>query len=144
MAFIHSVFHNEVMVFFIMAVVIFLLTQLIKQPVKALTKKIKNETTRKRVNAVILLIPFVLGVVIDFFYSTFYLHTAFIAINGLGWGTASISLYSIIERIFQVENPYNTEQGKKAVTLIDKISQDGKVDGNDVSAVKDYINKLNE
>ena len=127
-----------------MAVIIFALTQVLKLPIKHFTKKIKNERVRRMVNATILLIPFALGVLADFLYSTYYLQTAFTVITGLGYGTAGISLYGVIERFFNVkiENPYDTEEGQAVKELVKDVSKDNKVDVNDKNAVKDFWNKV--
>jgi hypothetical protein len=108
-----------------MAVIIFFVTQLLKMPIKCGTKHIKNADVRKKVNATILLIPFVLGVLADFLYSSFVLHTDFTVIAGLGYGTAGISLYGVVERFFKVkvENPYETADGKLALDIVDKVQQ---------------------
>lgn len=134
---------NEYFVLSAMALIIFGLTQLLKLPIKFFTNKLKNKRARKMVNATILLIPFALGVLADFLYSTYYLHTAFSVITGLGYGTAGISLYGVIERFFKIktENPYNSEEGQAVIELVGEISADGKVDNNDKHAVKDFWNK---
>ena len=115
-----------------------------KLPIKYFTKKIKNERLRRIVNATILLIPFALGVLADFLYSTYYLHAAFSVITGLGYGTAGISLYGAIERFFKVktQNPYETEAGEAVTELVEEISKDGKVDGKDKHAVADFWKKV--
>lgn len=135
---------NDYFVWCAMAVIIFALTQVLKLPIKACTKHIKNERVRRMVNATILLIPFALGVLADFLYSTYYLQTAFTVITGLGYGTAGISLYGAIERFFKVktDNPYETETGKAVTELVNEISKDGKVDENDKHAVKDFWDKV--
>lgn len=144
MEFIHKLLNNDYFVWCAMAVIIFALTQVLKLPIKYFTKKISNERVRRMVNATILLIPFALGVLADFLYSTYYLHSAFTIITGLGYGTAGISLYGAIERFFKVktENPYETEAGKAVTELVEEISKDGKVDGNDKHAVADFWNKV--
>jgi hypothetical protein len=144
MAFIHSLLKNEYFVWGAMAVIIFALTQLLKLPIKHFTKKIKNQQTRKMVNATILLIPFIVGIALDFVYSTYYLHGAFSLINGLGYGTAGISFYGVVERFFKVkvENPYDSEEGKAVTELVEEISADGKVDEKDEHAVADFWNKV--
>ena len=144
MGFIHSLLKNDYFVWCAMAVIIFALTQVLKLPIKACTKHIKNERIRRMVNATILIIPFAVGVLADFLYSTYYLHTAFTVITGLGYGTAGISLYGAIERFFKVktDNPYETEAGKAVTELVEEISKDGKVDENDKHAVADFWNKV--
>ena len=144
MNFIHKLLGNEYFVLSAMAVIIFALTQVLKLPIKVSTKKIKNARLRKMVNATILLIPFALGVLADFLYSTYYLHTAFTVITGLGYGTAGISLYGVVERFFKVkvENPYDTEEGKAVIGLVEDVSADGKVTDNDKHAVAEFLNKV--
>ena len=143
MEFIHKLLNNDYFVWCAMAVIIFALTQVLKLPIKYFTKKISNQRVRRMVNATILLIPFALGVLVDFLYSTYYLHSAFTIITGLGYGTAGISLYGAIERFFKVktDNPYETEAGKAVTELVEEISKDGKVDENDKHAVADFWNK---
>ena len=139
-----TILHNDYFVWCAMAVIIFLVTQLLKLPIKAATKHIKNERARKIVNATILLIPFALGILCEFLYTTYYLHTTFTVIAGLGYGTAGISLYGIIERFFKVKvnNPYNSEEGKAVTELVENISEDGKVDEKDKSAVQEFLDKI--
>lgn len=144
MEFIHKLLNNDYFVWCAMAVIIFALTQVLKLPIKHFTKKISNQRVRRMVNATILLIPFAVGIVLDFLYSTYYLNAAFSVITGLGYGTAGISLYGAIERFFKVktENPYETEAGKAVTELVEEISKDGKFDGEDKHAVKDFWDKV--
>lgn len=144
MELVHKLLNNSYFVWCAMAVIIFAITQILKLPIKHFTKKIQNERLRRIVNATILLIPFSVGILADFLYSTYYLHTAVSIITGLGYGTAGISLYGAIERFFKVkvDNPYETEAGKAVTELVKDISSDGKVDGKDKHAIKDFWNKV--
>lgn len=144
MEFVHKLLNNDYFVWCAMALIIFLVTQVLKLPIKVATKHIKNERARRIVNATILLIPFALGVLFDFLYSTYYLHTAFSVIVGLGYGTSGISLYAIVERAFKVKvpNPYDSSEGKSVLELVNNITKDGKVDNTDNSAVKEFLNKV--
>ncbi len=152
MEWLHELLHNGTFVWCAMAVIIFVLTQGLKQFIKLGTKHIKNERTRKIVNTTILLIPFGLGILLDFVYSTYYLQQTFSIMTGLGYGTASISLYAAIERGFKdktkttvkIENPYDTEEGKAVTELIENITADGKVDSADKTAVEEFLEKLNK
>lgn len=122
---------NPYFVMCAMAVIIFLVTQVLKLPIKFGTKHIKNQRVRKMVNATILLLPFGLGVLADFLYSTYVMRNAFTVIAGLGYGTAGISLYGVVERFFKVkiENPYDTEEGKLALNLVEDAKKDLISDG---------------
>ena len=144
MAVIHQLLKNDYFMWCTMAVIIFGLTQLLKLPIKYFTKKLSNERTRRMINATILLIPFALGVLAEFLYSTYYLHTAFTVITGLGYGTAGVSLYGVIERFFKVkiENPFDVDGGIQVAELVEEVSKDGKIDENDKHAVADFWNKV--
>lgn len=136
--------YNAYFVWCAMAVIVFVATQILKLPIKFGTKHIKNERVRRMVNATILLIPFALGVALDFLYSTYIVQTAYSLITGLGYGTAGISLYGAVERFFKVkvDNPYDTDEGKAVTELVGEISKDGKVDKNDKDAVKEFWKKV--
>lgn len=147
MATINALLANDYFVWCAMAVIIFLVTQVLKLPIKYFTNKIKNERKRKMVNAVILLIPFALGCFLEFLYDVYYLQTTFNLINGLGYGTSGIALYGTVERFFKVkiDNPYETtEEGQAVTELIDKVTEDGKIDSNDISAVQEFWDKVNK
>lgn len=135
-----ALLHNMTFIYCAMALVIFLITNLLKLPIKMLTGKIKSETIRKRVNTIIYLIPFALGIILDFVYCTYYLKCAYSVIRGLTYGTASISLYHGIEQNFKikVDNPYETEEGKAALEMVEKVKEDGQITKEDVPAVKDF------
>lgn len=146
--FINYILENHSIVWCVMAVIIFAITQLIKLPIKHFTNKIKNERKRKIANATILLIPFGLGILLDFLYTKYLdpAHTSFNIITGLGYGTAGISLYGIIERFFKVKlsNPYDTEEGKSVTELVDEVTADGKIDSSDNAAVQDFLDKYSK
>lgn len=132
---------NEWFIGTIMAVIVFAFTQLLKLPIKRRTSKIANENTRTIVNGTILFIPFILGVLFEFVFSTYVMHETFSVINGLTYGTGGISLYGVVERFFKVktDNPYSTEEGKAVVNLVNEVTKDGKIDENDKTALKEYL-----
>lgn len=144
MQWLFDIINNNCFVCLAMAVIIFLITQVLKLPIKFGTKHIKNDRARKIVNSVILLIPFGLGILGEFLYATYYLHTPLDIITGLGYGTAGISLYGIVERFFKVKipNPYDTKEGKEVLNLVDSITADGKIDSTDKTAVQEFLDKI--
>lgn len=131
-----------------MAVIIFGLTFLLKLPIKALTKKFsKSERNRKLQNIVIILIPFLLGLIAQVLYCFLYLHIAFTvfeAFKGLGYGSAAIAMYApFAQRVknttgIDIENPFNTEEGKAVQELVEKVQDDGKINKSDLSAVDEF------
>lgn len=144
----HDILQNSYFIWCAMAIIIFFVTQLLKLPIKYFTKKIKNERKRKIVNATILLIPFGLGILLDFLYATYLdpTHASFNIITGLGYGTAGISLYGVIERFFKVKinNPYDSTEGKAVTEFIEDMTSDGKLNTSDNSAVQDFLDKINK
>lgn len=135
---------NEYFMGVVMSVIVFAFTQLLKMPIKALTSKIENERTRKIVNGTILLIPFILGVLFEFLLTTLVFHEPFTVIQGLTYGTGGISLYGVVERFFKVKNPYDTEEGEAVIELVEKVTEDGKVDENDKTALKEYLDLVSK
>lgn len=142
---------NEYFVWCAMAVIIFCLTQILKLPIKAATKHIKNEKTRGIVNLVILIIPFGLGLLAEFLFDGMYLHNAFTGMAGLQYGSSSLFVYGVFEKIakktginVKIDNPYEiTEEGKAIKELVDKAQEDGKIDKSDLSAVDEFLEKIN-
>ncbi len=137
---------NDYFVWCAMAVVIFGLTQLLKLPIKAVTKHIKNEKTRGIVNLVILIIPFTLGLLAEYLFDVLYLHNVFAGIAGLQYGSASLLVYGVFEKLakktgieIKLDNPYETtDEGKAVQELVEKVQEDGKVDKSDLSAVDEF------
>lgn len=142
MEIIKQLLDNSYFVWCAMAVVIFGLTELLKLPIKALTNKITKERLRRIVNIVILLLPFALGVLAEYLFSTYYLHTEFSVVTGLTWGGTSITGYAFVERFLGVKNPYKTKDGQAVLDFVDDVTADGKVDSNDNDAVKDFYDKI--
>lgn len=142
---------NEYFVWCAMAVVIFCLTQILKLPIKAATKNIKNEKTRGIVNLIILIIPFGLGLLAEWLFDGLYLRNAFSGITGLQYGSASLLVYGIFEKIakktgieIKLDNPLDTEEGKAMQELVEKVQEDGKIDKSDVSAVDEFWKAINK
>lgn len=143
---------NEYFMLCIMAVVVFCLTQILKLPIKAATKYIKNEKTRGIVNLVILVIPFALGLLAEFLFDGLYLHNEFSVITGLQYGSSSLIVYGVFEKIakksgvnIKLNNPYKTtEEGKAVQELVEKVQEDGKIDKSDLSAVDAFWEAINK
>ena len=139
---------NQYFVAGVMAVIVFIATQFIKLPIKHFTSKIANERKRRMANATILLIPFIIGVVLEVLYSKFVTCDNFsmisCAVRGLGYGMAGISLYGIIERFFKVkiENPYETVEGEAVTEMVVAVTADKKIDKKDADPVKDFWKKV--
>lgn len=138
----YTLLSNEYFVWCAMALIIFGLTQLFKLPIKAATKHIQNERTRGIVNLVILLIPFALGMLGEFLFDGLYLHNSFTGIVGLQYGSSSLLVYTVFEKLakktgleLKLDNPYDTDEGKAVKELVEEIQADGKIDKKDASAV---------
>lgn len=137
--------NNQSAMLWIMAVAVFLVTFVLKFPIKIFTKRISNENVRKSVNSIILLIPFALGILVQFIYSRYFLHIGLDILEGLKVGTASITMYAIIERVlgFKINNPYKKLDVKIIEETIGDIVEDKKLDIKDIDTVKNALDKLN-
>ena len=137
--------YNEYVVWCAMAIIVFVITQLVKQPIKSITKRVcKTERKRRIANISIYFIPFILGVLLEIAYCTWVIKTGFTVLTGLGYGMSAISLYHLIERFFKVEiaNPYESEEGQAVINLIEDVTGDGKIDYQDIDAVKNFLKKF--
>ena len=132
---------NENFVWFVMSLIVLGVSQLLKLPIKLLTKKfIKKDNIRSRVNICIMLIPLALGILCDWLYCSLYLHIAFSVIEGLKIGGTAVTLYGVIEKAFKGKQSTETTETLK---LVENITKDGKVDKRDTQAIKDFAEKLN-
>lgn len=124
----------------------FVVTQVLKLPIKHFTGKIKDDKVRKMVNTTIVLLPFIFGCIYEALYSHCYLHEAFSFVRGLTFGMSGISAYAFVERFLGVKKTTNiyetTDNGKAAKELIEKVTADGKIDANDISAVGEFLKKV--
>lgn len=133
--------YNKDITIWIMAVIVFAITFLLKLPIKALSKKAKNEQCRKAINSVILIIPFAVGMLVEWLYDTFIMKGVFDYVTGFLVGGQSIALYGVVERFFgvKVENPYETEEGKKVLEQVEEITEDGTVTADEI---QDFLNNI--
>ena len=73
-----ALLENQVVVYAVMAALIFGLTQGLKWLfIKPFTNKIKNEKARKAVNTTIYFIPYALGILFEFVYAVLLVHSEF-------------------------------------------------------------------
>lgn len=111
-------------------IMIFLVTgilQLIKLPVKLLTKKIKNETLRKLINKVFILMAF--GLAFGLYYLGSIVLPQFISYSALESvivGAFSIVIYAFGEGIIKKDST------KALTNVIKEITEDGKVTNEEV------------
>lgn len=142
--------NNETFVWCTMALVAFLVTQGLKWAfVKPFTKNL-SQKAKTIINSVILVIAFGSAVLCEFLYSHFWLQSAIDLNRALqGWGGAS-AVYGVFEWFVKaikgnnvnIENPYQTEDGKAILNTVGEIVKDGKIDGNDKTVVKEFIEKV--
>ena len=134
--------NNEYFVWGAMALVVLCLSQLLKLPIKAITKKlIKNENARSRVNVALMLIPLGLGVLCDWLFCTLYLQVPFSIIEGIKVGGTAVTLYGVLEKLIKGAQSKETTA---TIELVNDITKDGKVDKKDNSTVKNFVDNLNK
>ena len=137
---------NDYFMLYAMSVIICIVTQLIKMPIKHFTNKIKDATTEKRVTALFMLLPLALGVLFNFLYNTYYLHISFSVVTGLSWGTTSIMFYQGFRRFITGKEPtaQEVEELQDIKNLANTVGSDGKINVTDTSAVKDFLDKVSK
>lgn len=139
--FIFLILRNEAVMWVVLSILIFGLTQLLKLPIKALTKKLA-EKPRKRVNLLIYLIPFGLGIGLSYVYYNILPTIPELAMSfdteflfmGFKLGSSSIAIYGILDQLcgVKVENPYASEDGQKVISAVNGIIADGKVEQQEI------------
>jgi hypothetical protein len=85
-------------IYAVMSVILSLITEGIKIPIKMLTSKIKNDTARKATNKVIILIAFGLAFLIDYLASIWFPdYVVFSSVKSIMVGCFSNTLYALVE-----------------------------------------------
>ena len=87
-----------------------------------------------------MLLPLTLGVLCEFLYA-YWLKVPFNVIEGVKIGGLAITLYGFLEKL--LKGVKSTETVASEV-LVQEITKDGKVNKDDINAVKDYYKKLDE
>ena len=134
--------NNEYFVWGAMALKVLCLSQLIKLPIKALTKKfIKNENVRSRVNTLLMIIPLALGILCDWLFCSLFLHIPFSVVEGIKIGGTSVTLYGILEKLIK---GVQSKETTATIELANEIVKDGKVDKSDNETVQNFVDNLNK
>ena len=123
----------------IMSLIVFGLTFLVKLPIKAITKHIKDERARELVNICIMLVPLALGIFVNFLYAEFICKVAFTLTNGFKVGCGAMTVYAGWEKLIKGKVSKET---KAVIELGKDIIEDEKVDKKDISAIKEFYNKV--
>ena len=144
--------NNEKFIWVAMGIIIVIVTQILKWVlIKPFTNKLKNKKVKSIINTIIVFIAIGLGFLAEYLYVYKYLHHEFSVMEALTWSGAGQIGYALLERVLKIfnskktiENPYNTEEGKAVLSLVENITKDGKIDENDGSAILDYIKSVNQ
>lgn len=111
-------------IFLIFALVVWLLTYIVKKPIKRITSKIKDEKKRKLYNKWILVIPFILATIVLILYHGFRYNewfTDFDVLMSEAFSVAvfSIVIYNIFADITGKKSEYETtDDGKQLFNLL--------------------------
>ena len=88
-----------------------------------------------------MLIPLALGVLGDWLFCTYYLGVAFSIVEGVKIGGTAITLYGMLEKAIKGSQSKETTA---TLQLVNDITKDGKIDKQDNSTVKEFVNNLNK
>lgn len=120
----------------VMAVIVGLCA-LLKKPIKALTKNIKNEKLRKLANKSIIALAY--GLSIGLYYFLSWVLPQFITIN---WVQITLSASLAIVAYSVGDGIITKDKAKSAITDIQNIFKDGKIDGQDKGAIQEFYDKV--
>lgn len=123
----------------IMSLIVFCLTFAVKIPIKLITKNIKDDRARELVNVCIMLVPLALGVLLNYVYCVVLVGKVFSITAGFEVGAGAMTLYAAWEKITKGKVSKETQA---TLELAEDVVEDGKVDKQDVSAVKEFYNKV--
>lgn len=109
-------------IYAVMSVVLSLLTEGIKLPIKKLTSKIKNEKARKATNKVIILIGFGMAFLIDYLCSLWFpAYVDFSSVRSVMVGCFSNTLYALLEGLITTSQAKTAAAAtKNATASLDK------------------------
>lgn len=114
------------------------LVHLLKKPIKMLTSKyIKDEKMRKLANKSIILLAYIVSIAI-----WFVLNLVMPTIVKIDWVQIFLTGSSAVVAHALVDGVITKDKAKEALKSLDKITEDGKLDGNDQSAVKEFLEKV--
>lgn len=116
---------------------VFGLVQLVKKLIKHYTKNIKNEKLRKLANKSIILSSFIISIGI-----WFLLNLIIPSIVKIDWVSMFLTGAMPVVAHALYDGVITKEQAKSAVSDIENITKDGKIDKNDQSAVKEFLDKV--
>ena len=143
--------NNEKLVWGVMALITFLITQGLKWLfVKPYTKNL-DAKAKAAINSVILLIAFGAAVLCEFLYSHFWLKESLNLFRAFqGWGGSSL-VYSVAEQLIKIftgktvkiENPFETAEGAATEEFVETVIADKKIDKKDKETTKSFLNKIN-
>lgn len=117
----------------VLGVIAFLLTFIVKRPIKKLTAvisvklaenkqltEVKRNKVLKLLNKVVLLLPFIIGFALIFAYSLIfkvsYTYTAMFE-SSINIGIIAIFIYALLEKAIDVINDYNSPEGQQVLEL---------------------------
>jgi len=128
----------------ILGLIVCLFVYILKIPIKKLTIKITNEAKRKKVNIIIYILPFIVGIGVLWLYSIIF-KTEFNCVIGLQVGGIAIVIYNLLERfkkgkVETFTNEVFVEKVTETLTAETKTDKEKKEEVTD--AIKDLYKSL--
>ena len=128
--------YSTILIVVVMGVIIGICS-LLKKPIKAITKHIKNETLRKLCNKIIIVMAF--GVSIGIYYLLAWLLPQYVTID---WVQITLSGSLAIVGYALGDGVITKAKATDAVNNVKEVIKDGKIDKNDNSAIKEFYEKV--
>lgn len=115
---------------------VFGLVQLVKKPIKKLTAKITNEKLRKLANKSLIFLSFGFSVGL-----WFLLNVILPSVVQIDWALVLLTGALPVVAHAVYDGLIGSKTAKQAVEAIKDITEDGKIDKNDTTAIKDFFDK---
>lgn len=143
MEWLNKILYNQEMSMWAMAVIVALLTEVFKLPIKACTKNLKK-ATKERINATIILLAVGIGMTIYYLYCTHVAHIEFQYVNGASLGGMASMAYEVLVRLFgkKGENTFETEGGREALGIIENAVADGEISEEEKKEIQAYVDGI--
>lgn len=143
MEWLNQILYNQEISMWVMAVIVALLTEVLKLPIKACTKTL-DKTARERVNALIILLAVGIGMFIYYLYCTHIAHIEFQYVNGASIGGLASVAYDALMRLIgkNGSNPFKTEGGEEMLNAIEKASADGEISEDEKKEIQAYVDGI--
>jgi len=128
----------------VMSVIVLGLVNVLKIPIKLLTSKITNANLKKWVNTTIIILPFAIAYALCTLCGNYFpQYFLFSWDKVLTVGTSSVALYNLFgDKV--IVNLFKNKEAEAVINTLQEITEDKKIDTEDIDAVTNLYKELNK